>query len=122
MAMNRSWEEVKADMDAITRARGEDPREHQLKARKNTEAYVAGYRLGELRKRAGVTQTELASRMDISQARVSQLEKGDPEQFVVDTIHRYVNALGGEFALGVNFDGHWLSLTDSTEEIDEIRA
>ena len=120
--MSRSWQEVNADMDAITRARGEDPEARRVEAERKTNAYVAGYRLGELRKRAGVTQAELASRLGISQARVSQLEAGDPEQFVVDTIHRYASALGGELTLGVNFDGHHIPLTDSPGAADEIYA
>ncbi len=122
MVMNRPWEEVKADMEAITRAEGEDPQTLDQEAAKKTTAYVAGYRLGELRKRAGVTQVELASRMGISQARVSQLEAGDPEQFVVDTIHRYASALGGELTLAVNLDNHRIPLTDDVEEAEEIHA
>lgn len=120
--MNRSWTDVKADIDAITRARGEDPKARRSEAEKKTRAYVAGHRLKELRKRSGMTQTELAVRMHISQARVSQLESGDPKQFEVDTLHRYTSALGGELVIFVDFDGDQVPLIDNAEPADEIYA
>jgi transcriptional regulator with XRE-family HTH domain len=64
-----------------------------------------GWRLAELRKRRGLTQAEVAARMDVSTARVSQIENGDVS--TQDVLQRYVAALGGTLKLIVDFgDDH----------------
>jgi transcriptional regulator with XRE-family HTH domain len=65
---------------------------------------VLGFRLGQLREQANVTQAELARRMGVSQPRISQLEQGDPNQLTVDTIRRYVAGLGAHLKIVVDFD------------------
>lgn len=60
-----------------------------------------GWRLAELRKRRGLTQAQVASRMDISVSRVSQIEKGDVS--TRDVMDRYVAALGGTLNLVADF-------------------
>jgi DNA-binding XRE family transcriptional regulator len=52
-----------------------------------------GWRLAEMRKRRGMTQEQVAVRMGVSVARVSQIERGDVS--TQDVLNRYVSALGG---------------------------
>jgi transcriptional regulator with XRE-family HTH domain len=51
-----------------------------------------GWRLAEMRKRRGMTQEQVAERMGVSVARVSQIESGDVSTQVV--LSRFVAALG----------------------------
>ena len=62
---------------------------------------VRAYRLRELRESLGLTQVELADLLDVSQNRVSRLEHGDLERSQVDTLRRYVEAVGGQLHIEV---------------------
>jgi transcriptional regulator with XRE-family HTH domain len=75
-------------------------------ARDKIETFIIGYQLGQLRADAKLAQVQLAQRMGISQARVSQLERGDINQLEVDIVRRYVAALGGRLRLVADFDDH----------------
>ncbi len=66
---------------------------------------VRAYRLREIREALSLTQVEMASRLHVSQNRVSRIEHGDLERTQVDTLRRYVEALGGNLRLEVEFDG-----------------
>lgn len=69
------------------------------KAAMNTAVQV--YALRELRETLNITQTALASALDVTQARVSAIERGDFERASVDTLRRYVEALGGHLRVEV---------------------
>ncbi|TAL45342.1 MAG: helix-turn-helix domain-containing protein [Salinibacterium sp.] len=62
---------------------------------------VRAYQLRELREALGLTQVELADVLDVSQNRVSRLEHGDIERTQVDTLRRYVEAVGGRLHVEV---------------------
>lgn len=62
---------------------------------------VRAYRLRELREALNLTQVELANVLDVSQNRVSRLEHGDLERTQVDTLRRYVEAVGGRLHVEV---------------------
>lgn len=62
---------------------------------------VRAYRLRELREALNLTQVELAARLDVTQNRVSRLEAGDIERAQVDTLRRYVEAVGGHLRVEV---------------------
>ncbi len=64
---------------------------------------VRAYRLRELREASSLTQVELASRLHVSQNRVSRLEQGDIERAQVDTLRKYVEALGGTLRVEVEY-------------------
>lgn len=64
-------------------------------------AELCGYRLRELRERRQLTQVQLAQQLDVSQNRVSAIEKGDIDRTQVDTLRRYVQALGGTLDITV---------------------
>ncbi len=62
---------------------------------------VRAYQLRELREALGLTQVELAKVLEVSQNRVSRLEHGDIERTQVDTLRRYVEAVGGQLRVEV---------------------
>ncbi len=67
-----------------------------------------GWRLGEMRKRRGLTQEQVATRMGISVARVSQIEGGDVS--TQEVLNRYVVALGGTLKLVADFGDEQLKV------------
>ena len=64
---------------------------------------VRAYRLRELREASNVTQVELASILQVSQNRVSRIEHGQIEHSQVDTLRRYVEALGCTLHIEVEY-------------------
>lgn len=62
---------------------------------------VRAYRLRELREASELTQVELAERLQVSQNRVSRIEHGDIERAQVDTLRKYVEAVGGQLRVEV---------------------
>ena len=64
---------------------------------------VRAYRLRELREASNLTQMELASRLHVSQNRVSRIEHGDVERAQVDTLRKYVEAIGGTLRVEVEY-------------------
>ncbi|UOX87836.1 helix-turn-helix domain-containing protein [Amycolatopsis sp. FBCC-B4732] len=114
--MSRSWKDVKADKAAIDRDAGRDVGGARAAAREATEAFVLGFRLAQLREDAGLSQTELAKRMGVSQPRISQLEQGDPGQMELDTLRRYISALGGRLRVVADFDDHDVTVSAPAPE------
>lgn len=100
MAEMIPWDEVRAEAvesgqvssDALTQAEVEQ------------DAYVAGYRLAELRGRAAMTQTQVAEAMGVSQARVSAMERGEVESLTVASVRSYITALGGTVRVVASLD------------------
>ncbi len=64
---------------------------------------VRAYRLRELREALSLTQVQLASRLHVSQNRVSRLEQGDIERAQVGTLRKYVEALGGTLRVEIEY-------------------
>ncbi|MFK4296646.1 putative transcriptional regulator [Arthrobacter sp. GAS37] len=62
---------------------------------------VRAYRLRELREASDLTQVELAERLHVSQNRVSRIEHGDIDRAQVDTLRKYVEAVGGRLRVEV---------------------
>jgi len=114
--MTRSWKDVKADKARRDNASGRDVDAARVEARTRTQAYVLGFRLAQLRQELHLSQAEVARRMGISQPRVSQLESGDVGQMEIDTLSRYVLALGGRLKLVADFDDHDVNV--SMSEVD----
>jgi DNA-binding XRE family transcriptional regulator len=90
----------------IDRVGGEEEAEHR---RKVLMARQSGQRLAEERKRHGLTQAQLAQAMGVTPGRVSQIERG--ELATIDTVARYVQALGGKLDLIASFGDHTLTVT-----------
>ena len=71
---------------------------------------VRAARLAEVRKQLQLTQTQLAERMHVSQARVSAIENGDVETAEVSTLRNYIAALGGRLEIVADFGDQRLRL------------
>lgn len=67
-----------------------------------------GWRLADMRKRRGLTQEQVAARMGVSSARVSQIEAGDLS--TQDVLTRYITALGGTLKLIADFGDEQLKV------------
>jgi transcriptional regulator with XRE-family HTH domain len=86
------WEDVKAEVyDA-----------------EDIEAIEAGavrisvaLRLVEIRQQVGLTQAEVAERMEVRQERVSAIERGDVTNLKLSTLIAYGQAIGGQVHLTV---------------------
>jgi predicted XRE-type DNA-binding protein len=63
---------------------------------------LRAHALRELREAQGLTQTQLAGLLHVSQNRVSALERGEIEHTQIDTLRRYVDALGGQLRVEVD--------------------
>jgi len=64
--------------------------------------------LAALREHAGLTQSQMASRLKKSQAAISKFEgRGD---FLLSTIYKYVVAMGGSIDLKITVSGHVFDL------------
>jgi DNA-binding XRE family transcriptional regulator len=72
-------------------------------------ADARGWRLAEMRKRRGMTQEQVAQRMGVPVARVSQIESGDVS--TQDVLSRFVAALGGTLKLIADFGGEVRTIT-----------
>lgn len=71
---------------------------------------LRAYRLRELRQASQLTQTDVAELLHVSQNRVSRIERGDIDRTQIDTLRRYVEALGGTLHLQAQFDGERVEL------------
>jgi len=90
---------------AITTAGGQEAFDAALAAMLDD---ARGWRLAEMRKRRGLTQEQVATRMDISTARVPQIERGDVSTQAV--LNRYITALGGALKLIADFGDEQLKI------------
>lgn len=85
------------------------PAERRERIEEQTKALITEYRLLKaLRQDRDVSQEELAELMGIRQASVSKMENQTDMQ--LSTLRRYVEALGGELELRVNFPDQQISL------------
>ena len=81
----------------------------QERIRRDVARMQAVVDLEKLRAAQQLTQTELASRMGVSQKRVSNIERSEDIQLT--TLRRYVESLGGKLEVTVLIDGDRLPLT-----------
>jgi len=58
-------------------------------------------RVVEARQKAGLTQVELASRLGISQVQVARMEKRGYDAYTLNSLCRFVKALGDGFSLDI---------------------
>lgn len=96
--------------------------EEQLKRRPVDEKRVAAIeseirqevravRLREIRAAYAITQEALARQLKVSQNRVSRIERGDIDRTQVETLRRYIEALGGELTIEATFGSERYVLT-----------
>lgn len=87
-------------LDKLLQERPVDRVEVDAQKRRMLEE-VRAYRLRELREASDLTQVALAVRLNVSQNRVSRIEHGDIERTQVDTLRKYVEAVGGHLRVEV---------------------
>lgn len=93
-----TWDEVRAGIPTTPE------REERIAALTDQMlAQSRARRLVEARKQEGLTQEQVAAAMGVGQSRVSRIEKGDVSAAEVDTLARYVEALGGTLRLVADF-------------------
>ena len=73
--------------------------EQMDQARNATQSYIDGFALRQARNDGGMTQVQIAEAMGVSQNRISRMEHGDLATMSLDTIRRYIEALGGKLSL-----------------------
>jgi DNA-binding XRE family transcriptional regulator len=66
------------------------------------------HRLAEMRKRLGLTQAEVAERMNVRQERVSAIERAKVDASELRTLAAYITALGGRMEIVADFGGERL--------------
>ena len=74
--------------------------------------------LVEARLAAGLTQKQVAQRLGVSQAQVARIEKEDYDAYTLNTLRKYVAALGEGFALEVTIRKPELS--DDQEPVEHL--
>jgi len=74
-------------------------------ARQRRAPRVRAEYLTEMRKKAGMTQAEVAEAMGVTQQRVSAIESGSTAELA--TLADYIHALGGELKVIADFGGSW---------------
>ena len=87
-----------ADLNAYLKKRGITD-DQMAVAREHMRERIDAYALREARLSRELTQVELAKTMGVSQNRVSRMESGDLATMSLDTIKRYIEALGGKLSL-----------------------
>jgi len=87
-------------LDDLLRERPGNP-ERQAAHKERMLAEVRAYKLRELREMLALTQTDVAKSLEISQKRVSEIERGQVDFTKVDTLRRYADALGGTLRVEV---------------------
>lgn len=93
--MNSTWKDIR------TRRRPNEGRVAEHRA--EFDAAVQAHRLSEVRAELGLTQEELARRMNVTQPSVSAFERGELGRAGLDTIRAYVEALGGRVDVVARF-------------------
>jgi transcriptional regulator with XRE-family HTH domain len=104
----RKWSDVRADRTDLTD-------QGLAAARRQLLAERAAYALAEIRKQAGLTQTDVAQAMGVSQNRVSVIERGNIAHTELETIRSYIEALGGNIRLVADFAGHSVDIRGWSE-------
>ncbi|MFI5572262.1 helix-turn-helix domain-containing protein [Streptomyces sp. NPDC051740] len=102
MSRYSGWADVKR---RIRESRPEVPdtewESRKRAARTATEVYVAGHHLREIREEQGLTQAQAAASVGISQARASQIERGEIHN--LETMRAYAEALGARITVTIEY-------------------
>ena len=76
--------------------------------------------LAEIRKAIGLTQTDLAGKLDVAQGSVSKIENA--ADMYLTTLRKYVEALGGQLRLTATFPGGRAIEIDHVADVPERRS
>ncbi|MDH6112865.1 putative XRE-type DNA-binding protein [Kitasatospora sp. MAP12-15] len=115
MTTHHRWDESLEQRRALDP--GIDDATRRADASATREAATLGYHLAELRKERGLTQTEVATAMGVSQVRVSKMENGDIDRMQVDSIAAFIAAIGGHLRLVADFGANSMTFVDYTDTL-----
>src|ERR1700712_3806159 len=105
MTMARQWSKVRSDaVGSVLDEQG------VARARKLIDEAVRAAKLADVRKSQGGTQTAVAKAMNVSQARVSKIERGDLSHSELGPLQAYVEALGGKLHVIADFGDHKITV------------
>jgi transcriptional regulator with XRE-family HTH domain len=72
---------------------------------------MLGYTLAQIRENQGITQEELAKRLNINQSAISKFEKR--EAITISKLQEFIKAMGGEVEININFPDKKIKLKHS---------
>lgn len=101
MGRARSWKSIRDDTLGTGALDSEQVKEQSSRMRSEVQAE----HLAELRRRAGITQSDVAANLGVSQAYVSMLEHGDIESVKYGLLRQWVESLGGRAFFVAAFHG-----------------
>lgn len=101
MSGYRRWSEVKRRVREASPVSDAQWDERKQAAWTATEAHVLGYHLRAIREEQGLTQAQVAASLGISQARVSQVERGEIHN--LETMRSYAAALGARITVSIEY-------------------
>ena len=93
MSGHHQWSELIAEM----------PAERRKRIKEGADALRREYTLSEIRRQAGLTQCQMAEKLNVSQPAYASFEKGG--NLRVGTLQKIASALGGKLSLCVSIDG-----------------
>ncbi len=93
MSGHHPWTELLAEMPAARRKR----------IKESADALHCEYTLSEIRRQAGLTQCQMAERLNVSQPAYASFEKCS--NLRIGTLQKIASALGGELSLNIKLHG-----------------
>jgi len=97
--------------EEVLRERPIDPAEMETR-KSEIRQYARAYKLREMREAQAMTQAQLAQELGVGQNRVSQIELGKINHSQVDTLKRYIEALGGHLTVQAEFGDNRYVIAD----------
>ncbi len=94
MSGHHPWPELLAKM----------PGERRKRIKGGADALHREYKLSEIRRQAGLTQCQMAEKLNVSQPAYASFEKGD--NLRIGTLQKIALALGGELSLNIKLHGN----------------
>lgn len=93
MSEHHPWPTLLAEM----------PADRHNRIKEDADALRRAYTLSEIRRQAGLTQCQMAEKLNVSQPAYASFEKGGNLQ--VRTLQKIASALGGELSLNIKLHG-----------------
>lgn len=103
----KKWKEVRAGLVEGGKLSEQNITEHK----KRLMDEVRAHKLAEIRAALDMTQIDISERLDVSQSRVSRIERGQLDQTQIATLRAYIEALGGELEMNAVIGGESIPLS-----------
>jgi len=104
----RAWRDVRVDITASGRV----DEQRVANARKEMTDEIRAFKLAEVRKAHHLNQVDVATAMRVTQARVSDIERGLISATEVRTLQSYIEAIGGRLKLVADFGDESITVQD----------